>query len=90
MDMHNISEVKKSTNLMTSCILYSSMAHQRIIIFHFCVFSSPAKELLEIILKSLKLILRSKEVLLEAHYPGKESIIKHTAFDSRKTMVADV
>lgn len=57
--MHNISAVRSSTNLLTSCILYSSMAHLRFFFFHVCVLSSLARELWEIIFKSLKWTLSS-------------------------------
>lgn len=54
-----IPEVSKSTNLLTSCTSYGSMAHQRIIVFVFCAFFSPTRELQDTILESLKLTLSS-------------------------------
>lgn len=55
------------------------------------MFFSPSKRVAGNYLKVIEIdfCLRFKGVLLEAHYPKKESIIKHIVFDSRKT-VADI
>lgn len=86
MDMRNISEVKKPTNLMWHHIFHKVVWLLRgMIIFSFLYFLFPSKRVAGNYLKVVEIdfCLRFKEVLLEAHYSKKESIIKHIVFDSR-------